>query len=160
MQNRSLEFALALTLPSAVAFLAMPGPLVNILYERGAFTPETTALTASALAAFASGLPAYVLIKVVQPAYFAREDMKTPMWFSFAAVAANIALSLMLFGRFGHVAIALATSLSSWLNFILLAGVLWWRGDFRPSSSSASSTSRSTRRRSRRCPSTSTSTCT
>ena len=133
LQNRSLEFALALTLPSAVAFLAMPGPLVNILYERGAFTPETTALTASALAAFASGLPAYVLIKVVQPAYFAREDMKTPMWFSFAAVAANIALSLMLFGRFGHVAIALATSLSSWLNFILLAGVLWWRGDFRPS---------------------------
>jgi putative peptidoglycan lipid II flippase len=133
LQNRSLEFGLGLTLPAAVGFMLFAGPLVNILYERGAFTPETTALTASALAAFATGLPAYVLIKVFSPAYFARLDMKTPMWFSLAAVLANIIGSVALFPLYGHVGIAAATSVAAWLNFVLLAVVLWRRGDFRPS---------------------------
>jgi putative peptidoglycan lipid II flippase len=132
LQNRSLEFALALTLPAAIAMLVVPVPIVNILYERGAFTSETTALTASALAAFASGLPAYVLIKVFQPAFFAREDMKTPLWFSMAAVAVNVALSFVLFARYGHVAIALATSLSAWINAMLLGFTLWSRNHYRP----------------------------
>jgi len=133
LQNRSLEFGLGLTLPAAVGFMLFAGPLVNILYERGAFTPETTALTAAALSAFATGLPAYVLIKVFSPAYFARLDVRSPMWFSFAAVVVNIVGSLALFPYYGHVGIAAATSISAWLNFALLAGVLWWRGDFRPS---------------------------
>jgi putative peptidoglycan lipid II flippase len=133
LQNRSLEFGLGLTLPAAVGFMLFAGPLVNILYERGAFTPETTALTAAALSAFATGLPAYVLIKVFSPAYFARLDVRSPMWFSFAAVVVNIVGSLILFPYYGHVGIAAATSISAWLNFALLAGVLWWRGDFRPS---------------------------
>ncbi len=133
LQNRSLEFALGLTLPAAVGFMVMPHALVNILYERGEFDAETTRLTAQALAAFAAGLPAYVLIKVFQPAYFAREDMKTPLWFSIAAVIANIGLSLSLFPLYGHVAIALATAVSAWVNFVLLAGGLWYRRDFRPS---------------------------
>jgi putative peptidoglycan lipid II flippase len=55
------------------------------------------------------------------------------MWFSFAAVVVNIVGSLALFPRFGHVGIAAATSISAWLNFALLAGMLWRRGDFRPS---------------------------
>jgi putative peptidoglycan lipid II flippase len=133
LQNRSLEFGLGLTLPAAVGFVLFSGPLVNILYERGAFTPQTTALTAAALSAFATGLPAYVLIKVFSPAYFARLDVRSPMWFSFAAVVVNIVGSLILFPYYGHVGIAAATSISAWLNFALLAGVLWWRGDFRPS---------------------------
>lgn len=133
LQNRSLEFALGLTLPAAVGFMLFAGPLVNILYERGAFTADTTAMTAAALAAFATGLPAYVLIKVFSPAYFARLDMKSPMWFSIAAVVVNIVASLALFPFYGHVGIAVATSISAWLNFVLLAGVLWRRGDFRPS---------------------------
>ncbi len=133
LQNRSLEFGLGLTLPAAVGFMLFAGPLVNLLYERGAFTAETTALTAAALSAFATGLPAYVLIKVFSPAYFARLDVKSPMWFSFAAVVVNIVGSLALFPYFGHVGIAATTSISAWLNFALLAGVLWRRGDFRPS---------------------------
>lgn len=133
LQNRSLEFALGLTLPAAVGFMMMPDALVNIVYERGEFSAETTRLTAQALAAFASGLPAYVLIKVFQPAYFAREDMKTPLWFSTVAVVVNVALSLLLFPFYGHVAIAAATAVSAWVNFVLLAGALWWRRDFRPS---------------------------
>ena len=133
LQNRSLEFALALTLPAAIGFMVLPGPLVNLLYERGAFTAQTTLLTAQALAAFAAGLPAYVLVKVFQPAYFAREDMKTPLWFSIVSVAVNILLSLLLFPVMGHVAIAAATAVSAWVNVMLLAMVLWQRREFRPS---------------------------
>ena len=134
LQNRSLEFALGLTLPAAVGLMVLPGPIVSLLYERGAFTAHDTAMTASALAAFASGLPAYVLVKVFQPGFFAREDMRTPMWFSLVSVLLNIAVSLALFPYLGHVAIALATSLSSWVHVLLLASALWQRGAFRPSS--------------------------
>ncbi len=133
LQNRSLEFALGLTVPAAVGLIVMPAAIVSLLFERGAFTPEDTQMTALALAAFATGLPAYVLIKVFQPGFFAREDMKTPMWYSLATVVANIVLSLALFPLFGHVAIALATSLSAWLNVVLLGATLWRRDYFRPS---------------------------
>ena len=133
LQDRSLEFGLGLTLPAAVGLVVMPDPIVALLYERGAFTALATAQTADALAAFAVGLPAFVLIKVFQPAFFAREDMKSPMWFSMFAVAANIIGSLVLFPFYGHVGIALATSISGWLNLVLLIVVLWQRGDFRPS---------------------------
>ena len=132
LQNRSLEFALMLTLPAAVGFMVIPDALVALLYERGAFTAETTALTAAALAAYAAGLPAYVLIKVFQPAYFAREDMRTPFYFSLAMVIANIVISLSLFPTLGHVGIAVATAVSAWLNFILLSITLWLRGQYRP----------------------------
>ncbi len=133
LQNRSLEFALGLTFPAAVGLAVMPAPIVALLYERGAFTAETTALTAAALAAFAVGLPAYVLIKVFSPGFFAREDMKTPMWFSMIAVAVNIAGSLALFPLYGHVGLALATSIAAWINVALLAATLWRRDAFRPS---------------------------
>jgi putative peptidoglycan lipid II flippase len=58
--------------------------------------------------------------------------MKTPMWFSVVAVVVNIAASLAMFPFIGHVGIALATSISAWINFALLAGTLWMRNDFRP----------------------------
>ena len=130
LQNRSTEFALGLTVPAAIGLIVMAAPIINILYERGAFTAETTALASTALAAFASGLPAYVMIKVFQASYFAREDTKTPMWFAFVQVAANIVLSLVLFPVHGHVAIAAATSISAWLNALLLAAVLLHTGYF------------------------------
>jgi putative peptidoglycan lipid II flippase len=133
LQNRSLEFALALTLPAAIGLMVLPGPIVNILYERGEFTALDTTMTAAALAAFAAGLPAYVLIKVFQPGFFAREDMKTPMWFAVLTVVVNVAVSLAAFPYYGHVAIAAASSLAAWVNFLLLAGTLWRRDDFRPS---------------------------
>ncbi len=136
LQNRSLEFALALTLPAAVGFMTMPGPLVAILYERGAFSPETTAMAAQALAGFAAGLPAAGLIQGVPPAFFARANMKSPLWFSLITVAVNIAGSLLFFPIYGHVAIAAATSAAVWVNFLLLAGTLWANGDFRPAPAS------------------------
>lgn len=126
--NRALEFSLLLTLPATAALLVAPFPIISVLFERGAFDAEAARLTAWALAAFAIGLPAYVLVKVLQPPFFAREDTVTPLRFALASVAANLILSLLLFFTIGFVGIALATALSSWLNVLLLAGRLRRRG--------------------------------
>ena len=128
--NRALEFSLLLTLPAAAALMAMPGPIVAVLFERGAFDAGATAATAAALAAFAAGLPAFVLVKVLAPAFFAREDVTTPVKIAGVSVAANIALSVALLGPLQHVGLALATSAASWLNAFLLAFVLHRRGQF------------------------------
>ncbi|QKV19567.1 murein biosynthesis integral membrane protein MurJ [Oricola thermophila] len=133
LQNRSLEFGLGLTVPAAVALALTPVPFIAVIYERGAFLHETTQATAAALAAFAVGLPSFVLVKVLQPAYFAREDMKTPMWFSLVSLVVNAGGSIALFPHFGHVGIAAATSLAGWTNAVLLGATLWRRDQFRPS---------------------------
>lgn len=127
-QNRTLEFALLLTLPAALAILAIAWPIVSVLFMRGAFGPAEAKATAAALAAFSLGLPAYVLVKVFTPAFFAREDTATPVKIAAVALLANIALMLALMGPLAHVGIALATSASAWINAGLLALVLKRRG--------------------------------
>lgn len=129
-QNRSLEFALLLTLPAAAALIAIPGPIIQVLFERGAFSAADTSAVAAALAAFAAGLPAFVLIKVFLPGFFAREDTRTPMIYAGIGMLVNVAGSLMLFFSIGHVGIAIATSLSGWINAILLGITLLRRGHF------------------------------
>jgi putative peptidoglycan lipid II flippase len=131
-QNRALEFAMALTLPSAVALFVIAAPIINVLFQRGSFGPADTVQTAAALAAFALGLPAFVLIKVFSPGFFAREDTRTPMWFAGAALVVNVVLSLALFPFLAHVGIALATAAAGWVNTILLAVTLRRRGYFVP----------------------------
>lgn len=126
-QNRALEFAMLLTVPAAVALAVVPGEIVQVLFERGAFTAADTANTAAVLSVFALGLPAFVLIKVLQPAYFAREDTKTPMRYAVISLTANTLGSIALFflfrrlGWLPHLGIAVATTLGGWLN----AGLLW-----------------------------------
>jgi len=133
LQNRSLEFALGLTLPAATAFIVMPVALVSIVFEGGNFERDSTYLVAYALAAYAVGLPAFVLIKVFQPAFFAREDMRTPFRFSVVMVIVNIFGSIALFPFFGHIGIALATSVSAWTNLVLQVATLYRNGNFQPS---------------------------
>lgn len=130
-QNRALEFAMALTLPASVALIVMSHPIIALLYQRGSFDAGDTAATSGALTAFAAGLPAFVLVKVFSPGFFAREDTRTPMWFAGITVAVNVAVSLALFPWLAHVGIAIATSLSGWVNMVLLAGALHRRGHFR-----------------------------
>ncbi len=127
-QNRSLEFSLLLTLPAAVALFVVPLPIIKVLFERGAFSAEAAQATAWALQAFAWGLPAFVLVKVFSPGFFAREDTKTPMYFAFVAMVVNVAGSLALFPYLQHVGIALATTLSGWVNAVLLWAALKRRG--------------------------------
>lgn len=126
-QNRSLEFAMLLTIPAAVALAVIPHDIVSVLFERGAFTATDTPKTALALGIFALGLPSFVLIKVFSPAYFAREDTKTPMRFAVISLTANTLGSIALFflfrhlGWMPHLGIAVATTLGGWMN----AGLLW-----------------------------------
>ena len=125
-QNRSLEFAMLLTVPAAVALAVVPVEIVKGLFERGAFTAADTPATAYALAIFALGLPSFVLIKVFQPAYFAREDTATPMRYAVVGLTANTLGSIALFflfrrlGLMPHLGIAVATTLGGWLNAGLL----------------------------------------
>jgi len=135
-QNRSLEFALLLTVPAAVALAVVPTEVVKGLFERGAFTPADTPATAYALAIFALGLPSFVMIKVFSPAYFAREDTATPMRYATISLTANTLGSVALFflfrslGLMPHLGIAVATTLGGWLNAGLLYATLVKRGQF------------------------------
>jgi putative peptidoglycan lipid II flippase len=115
-QNRALEFALFLTLPAAAALIVIGRPILHTVFEHGAFTRDSTLAVAPALAAFAAGLPAFTLMKIFQPSFFAREDTKTPMYFAFVTVAVNVVASFVLLKYFGHIGIAMATTLAAWLN--------------------------------------------
>ncbi len=126
--NRGLELSLLLTVPAAAALVVIPGPIVTVLFQRGQFDATAAAATAWALAAFASGLPAYVVVKVLAPGFFARSDTTTPVVYAAIAMTANVGLSLALMLPLGHVGIALATALAAWLNAGLLAWGLWRRG--------------------------------
>lgn len=130
--NRALEFALLLTFPAAVALCIIPVPIIQVLFERGAFSAADSAAVSAALMAFAAGLPASVLIRVFLPGFFAREDTTTPMIFASIAGAVNIGASIALFffTPLGHTGIAIATSIAAWTNALLLAGTLLYRGDF------------------------------
>lgn len=126
--NRALEIALALSLPAAVGLALAATPIVAALFERGAFDAAATAQTAPTLAAYALGIPAFVLVKALAPGFFARGDTTTPVAVGLVTVAANIALNLALMGPFAHVGIALGTSLAAWINALALAALLARRG--------------------------------
>ena len=127
LQNRSLEFALLISIPSAIGLYVLSLPIVHILFERGAFTQEDTRYTSQVLAYFALGLPAYVLIKVLIVCFFAREDTKTPLYISIISVISNIILSLILISTMREMGIALATAISAWINAIVLFIILIFR---------------------------------
>ena len=120
IQNRSLEFSLLISLPSAIGLFILAEPIIYILFERGAFLQEDTFYTAKVLGYFALGLPAYIIIKVLVACFFAREDTKTPLYISIVSVISNIALSLLLIESMREMGIALATAISAWINALLL----------------------------------------
>jgi putative peptidoglycan lipid II flippase len=130
-QNRAMEFAMFLTLPAAIALAVIPAPIIAVLFQRGQFTSDATHMTAMALAAYAFGLPAFVLNKVLSPGFFARQDTKTPMQFATIGMVINVAGSIILFPFLQHVGIAIATTAAGWINALLLGITLWRRGHFR-----------------------------
>lgn len=123
-ESRGLELALGLALPAAVALFLLAEPIVRALFQRGAFTHTDTAATAAALAAFAFGLPGHVLVKTFSPAFFAREDTRTPMLAAIAGFVIAVGGSLALMPFFGHVGIAVAISLSGWASAGLLGALI------------------------------------
>ena len=126
--NRGIEFALLLTIPGAAALLVIAEPIIVVLFQRGAFDATISTATSQALMAYAAGLPAYVLVKVLGPGFFAREDTTTPVKIAIVCVTVNIVLNLTLIHWLAHVGIALATALAAWLNAFLLMWTLGKRG--------------------------------
>ncbi|HET9149746.1 MAG TPA: murein biosynthesis integral membrane protein MurJ [Alphaproteobacteria bacterium] len=129
-QNRAIEGALLLTLPAAAALMIAGGPIVAVLFVRGAFEEHAASATALALVAFAAGLPAQVLVKVLAPGFYAREDTKTPVKIAFVALFVNAAVAVTLMQVIAHVGIAAATSTAGWFNALSLWWMLSKRGHF------------------------------
>ncbi len=138
LMDDGVALAMALTIPAAAALLIVPNFLLDGLFARGAFTGEDARLAASALIHFAWGVPAFVLIKVLAPAFFAREDTKTPMRYALVSVVVNIIIGSALFfglkqmGQPGFPGLAIATSIAAWANAGLLALTLHRRGIYTP----------------------------
>lgn len=129
-QNRGLELALFLTLPATVALVVCGGPIVAALFQHGRFSTADTAATAQSLAAFSLGLPAYVLVKVLTPGFYARDDTRTPVRYATVSMAVNLALNLALIVPLAHVGPPLATAIASTANVWLLWRALGRRGHF------------------------------
>lgn len=121
--NRAGELSLALTIPAAAALLAIPGPLISVLFQRGAFDATDTTATAAAVAVYGLGLPAFVIQKVLQPLFFAREDTRRPFYYALVSLVVNAAIAIGLAPVIGYLAAAVGTTLASWAMVALL-----WRG--------------------------------
>ena len=131
VQSQAVELAMLLTLPAAVALAVSAGPIVAALFQGGRFTAEDAATTALVLSIIVAGLPAYVLIKVLTPGFYARKDMKTPVVIAVVCLFVGVALNFALIPIMGISALATTTALSAWLNAITLYAILAFRGHFR-----------------------------
>ncbi len=126
-QNRAIEFSMFFTIPSAMAIIILSEPIISTLFQRGAFDVAQTIATSDSLKIYALGLPAYVLIKVLSPNFFARGDTLTPTKIGVLSISANIVLNFVFIGAFQHLGIAAATAISAWINAVLLYLVLVFR---------------------------------
>lgn len=122
--NLGLLFAFIFTLPAAVILISLAEPVTGAIYGRGNFGPEHVAAAAPALAAFAFGLPAYMVTKVFSTTFFAHKDTRTPLKGGIVSIVTNLLCILLLTPCMKHTGIALATSLSAWFNGIYLIAKL------------------------------------
>jgi putative peptidoglycan lipid II flippase len=127
-QNRAIEFAMLITLPAMIGLIYLAKPLIYVIFERGAFDHHSSIATAETLAGFATGLPAYILIKIFNTSFFARHDTITPIKVALGGMVVNIILNCSLIYKFQHVGIAISTSAASWFNAVILGYILKKRG--------------------------------
>ena len=120
-QSLAVEVSLQLTIPAALGLMLLSYPIIDLIYG---LKGEQITATASALAAFATGIPAYVLSKVFLTGFFARQDTKTPVKIAIISIVCNLVLNVILMGPFSHVGLAMATSIAAWLNAGLLLLIL------------------------------------
>ncbi len=120
IQNKALELSLFLSLPAAFALIVASEEITSSLFGYGSFDKESVKNSASALFYFSIGLPAFSLIKIFSSFLFARKDTNTPFKISLFSVITNILISVIFFKDFGFIIIPIATSISSWLNGIIL----------------------------------------
>ncbi len=131
-QNRGIEFVMLFGLPASVALIASADAIVAALFQHGEFTAADRVACAAALRAFSTGLVAYMLVKVLTPGFHARGDTRSPMLIALVAIAVNLFGNLLLSRFLDHVGIAVATSVSAWVNVAILAFVLIRRAQWHP----------------------------
>lgn len=128
--NRGLEVALAMSLSSMIGLVLLAYPIISILFERGAFTANDTVHTANALICFAFGLPAYMATKSLSPFFYARGDTATPVRIAIVGVCLNAVLAVTFMQFWGYIGIALATTITVWVNTGQYIFRLRKQGDF------------------------------
>jgi putative peptidoglycan lipid II flippase len=131
VQGQAAELAMLLCLPAALALAVSAFPLVSALFQGGKFTTEDARLTAMTLSIVVLGLPAYVLVKVLTPGFYARQDTATPVKVAVLVLVATVVLNFLLIPPFGIAGLASAIAICSWLNCVILYVILHRRGHFR-----------------------------
>ena len=131
LQANAFEIATLLTLPAAAALAVCAPAFVTAFFVGGKFTAADGAVMAQIMVALVAGLPAYVIVKILNPGFFAREDTRTPVWTALISLTVNIAINLVVVQRFGIVGLAAATACSASLNCLLLYAMLHRRRWFR-----------------------------
>lgn len=120
LQNKAIKIAFAISIPAMFGLLTLSQPIIHLIYERGEFTSGDTILTSNALAAFAFGLPAFVLAKILTPIFYANLDTKTPFKITIYSLVINTSLNILLMIPFDHIGITLGSSIAAWVNVWLL----------------------------------------
>ena len=115
-QDKAVIYGLLMSMPATIIFICLSDSLIQLLFEHGKFNSSDTTATSLALKAYAVGLPCYVMVKALMPNFFARGDTKTPVKYSFVVFLTNLALNLILMKPFGHIGIAIATSISAFVS--------------------------------------------
>lgn len=131
VQSDAIELGMLLTLPAAVAIGVCGIPFVTIIFEGGRFTQADSAITGAVLTALVIGLPAYVLVKVLVPGFYARQDTRTPVYAALVSLAVFVGFNLVFLERFGVVGVAVSSAIGAWLNVIMLYAILHRRQHYR-----------------------------
>ncbi|RYY03812.1 MAG: murein biosynthesis integral membrane protein MurJ [Gammaproteobacteria bacterium] len=122
----AVRFIMLIALPATLALVILAKPVIFTLFQHGQFKPEDALMSSYSLQTYALGLLAFMLIKVLAPGYFARQDIKTPVKVGMIAIGAGIALKVLIvaplniYWQMGHVGLALSTALAAYVNVILL----------------------------------------
>jgi putative peptidoglycan lipid II flippase len=131
IQGRATELAMLLTIPATIALVVAAGPIMTVLFKGGRFTAEDAATSALVLSILVTGLPAYVIIKVLAPGFYARKDMKTPVVITLVTLALGVIANFIWIDDVGIAILPLTTSLAAWANALALYFLLAKRGHFR-----------------------------
>jgi putative peptidoglycan lipid II flippase len=131
IQAKAFDLAMLLTLPATLALSVTAFPIIAALFQGGNYSVEDAAITGQVLAILVLGLPAYVLVKVLTPGFYARKDVKTPVYIAMATLGASVVANFLLIPFMGIYALPTVTSAAAWLNFLALFVILGVRGHFR-----------------------------
>ena len=134
MLDWALRWVALIAIPASLGLYLLAAPLLATIFQHGEFSVRDVQMSAQALQAIAIGVSGFIFIKVLAPGFFAQQDTKTPVKIAVVAVAVNIVLSLILVGHMAHVGLALAISISAWVNASLLLLILLVRKSYRPQS--------------------------